>query len=107
MISFEEFKHLELRTGRVEAAERVPNSEKLIRLTVSLGGEARQIVAGIGTRYTPDELVGRTVIIAANLEPRTLMGLESQGMLLAASAPDGTLALLTTDQPVPPGVIVS
>lgn len=90
-VSFEEFKKIELRVAKVLAAERVEGSEKLVRLQVSLGKEERQIVAGIGTYYSPDELLGREIVIAANLEPKTMMGLESQGMLLAAGETEPVL----------------
>jgi methionyl-tRNA synthetase len=85
MISYDDFKKIELKTAKIESAERVDGSEKLLKLSISLGEEKRQIVAGIGKKYEPESLIGKTIIIAANLEPRTLMGLESQGMLLAAS----------------------
>lgn len=96
MISFEDFKKIELKTAKVIFAERVENSDKLIKLEVSLGEEKRQIIAGIGKNYSPDELIGKTIIVVANLEPRSLMGLESQGMLLAASNESEGSVLLTT-----------
>ncbi len=87
MISFEDFAKVELKTGRVLSAESVEGSEKLIKLMVDVGEEQpRQILAGIRKWYEPEILVGRTIIVAANLEPKTFMGLESQGMLLAAPA---------------------
>ena len=107
MVSFDDFEKLDLRVAKVVTAERVPNSEKLLRLEVALGpdvsdtSEKRQILAGIGKRYEPETLVGSEIIIVANLEPRMLMGLESQGMLLAADA-DGPV-LLRPDREVPPG----
>ncbi|KKT24341.1 MAG: Methionyl-tRNA synthetase [Candidatus Magasanikbacteria bacterium GW2011_GWA2_43_9] len=103
MINYEQFQQTELRAATILATERIEGSGKLLRLRVSLGEEERQILAGIGKRYTPEELIGRQIIIVANLEPRMLMGLESQGMLLAADSPDGPV-LLTPDQAVPPGV---
>jgi len=108
MISFDDFKRIELRVARVIAAERVPSSEKLLRLEVELGQDAsgipekRQIIAGIGKQYEPGKLVGSEIVIVANLEPRTLMGLESQGMLLAADCGNEP-ALLMPDREVPPG----
>ena len=107
MISIDDFKRIELRAARVESAERIPDSDKLLRLTVTMGGESRQILSGIGTQYAPEALVGRTVIVITNLEPRTILGLESQGMLLAVTNTDGSLALLTTDRPVSAGAPVS
>ena len=84
-IDLDEFKKVRLVTGRVLAAERVPKSKKLVRLDVDLGTERRQIVAGIAARYEPEALVGRNVVIVANLKPATLMGVESNGMVLAAT----------------------
>ncbi len=103
MIQYDDFAKLELRVATVRAGERVEGSEKLLKLTLDLGelGE-RQIVAGIGKVYVPEQLVGTQIIIVANLEPRALMGIESNGMLLAAGGQDGA-ALLRPDRPVPPG----
>lgn len=83
-ITIEEFQKIQLKTAKVLTAERVPRSEKLIKLQVDLGTEQRQIVAGIGKKYEPEQLVGRTIVIVANLKPAKLMGIESQGMVLAA-----------------------
>lgn len=96
MITFDDFKKVELKTARIQSAERVKGSEKLLKLMVSVGNENRQIIAGIGKQYEPDLLIGKTIVIVANLEPRTLMGLESQGMLLAASNESEGPVLLTT-----------
>mgnify|MGYP001602365834 CR=1 FL=1 len=86
-MTIEEFKSADLRIGKVLKAERIDGSEKLIKLMVDVGEEQpRQILAGIRKWYEPEILVGRTIIVAANLEPKTFMGLESQGMLLAAPA---------------------
>ena len=105
MISFEQFKQIELRVVEIIAADRMGGSDKLLRLRVSLGEDERQIIAGIGKRYQPEALVGRQIIIVANLKPRMLMGQESQGMLLAADSPDGPV-LLQPDQEVAPGSTV-
>lgn len=104
MITFEQFKAVELRVAKVLHAEQVEGSDKLLRLELDVGEEIgnRQIVAGIGKAYALEDLVGTQIIIVANLEPRILMGLESQGMLLAASGPDGP-ALLRPDKEVLPG----
>jgi methionyl-tRNA synthetase len=83
-ITIEEFQRLDLKVARVLAAERVPRSDKLIKLQVDLGTEQRQIVAGIGKKYEPEALVGRRIVMVANLKPAKLMGIESQGMVLAA-----------------------
>ena len=83
-ITIDEFQKIQLKTAKVLSAERVPKSEKLLKLQVSIGSEQRQIVAGIGKRYEPESLVGKTIVIVANLKPAKLMGIESQGMVLAA-----------------------
>ena len=108
-ISFDQFAKMELRVGRVAAAEAVPKSRKLLRLEVEDGAGVRQIVAGLAKSHPPETLVGRRVVFIANLEPATLAGLESNGMVLAASGADGTPVLLTVDLPdqVPPGSRVS
>ena len=104
LISIEEFARTELKAGRVAKAEAVKGSSKLIMLEVDLGEEApRQVIAGIGKKYKPEELVGKTVIIVSNLKPARLMGLESRGMLLAATDADGTLSVLTSDREIKPG----
>ncbi|MBI2875983.1 MAG: methionine--tRNA ligase [Candidatus Tectomicrobia bacterium] len=102
-ITLEEFKKVELRAARVLAAEPVPKSNKLLKLRVSLGTEERTVVAGIATSYSPQEMVGRTIIIVANLEPAKLMGIESQGMILAADG-EARLALATFVEEVRPGM---
>ncbi|MFH0740124.1 MAG: methionine--tRNA ligase subunit beta [bacterium] len=103
-INFEEFKKVNLRVATILQAEKVEGSDKLVRLQIDLGAEMgqRQIVAGIGLVYTPEELVGRQIIIVENLEPKILMGQESQGMLLAASE-NGLPILLTLDKPASNG----
>ena len=102
MISIDDLKKIELKVAKVISAERVEGSEKLLKLEVDLGGEKRQIIAGIGKAYSPEDLIGKEVIIVANLEPRSLMGLESQGMVLAANAESGPV-LLIPDKDVIPG----
>jgi methionyl-tRNA synthetase len=102
----DEFARVELRVAEVVAAEAVPKSKKLLKLTVSLGAEQRTVVAGIAEHYAPGDLVGKKIVIVANLEPAKLMGVESQGMILAGSA-DGSLAVLTVDRDLPPGAKVS
>ncbi len=103
-IDLDEFKKVRLVTGRVLAAERVPKSKKLLKLDVDLGSERRQIVAGIAARYEPEALVGRNVVIVANLKPATLMGVESDGMVLAAAVGEtGEPSLLEVPADVPPG----
>ena len=102
MISFEEFQKIELKIGKILEAERVEGSEKLLKLKVDLGNETRQLIAGIGKTYQPDDLIGKEIAVVANLEPKSLMGIESQGMLLAADV-EGKPILLKPDEEVPPG----
>jgi methionyl-tRNA synthetase len=84
LISIDDFTKIDLRVGKILFAERVPKSSKLLKLQVDLGTETRQILAGIGTKYEPEALIGRLVAVVTNLKPAKLMGLESQGMILAA-----------------------
>jgi methionyl-tRNA synthetase len=102
MVSFEDFQKLDLRVGRIVTAEPVPKANKLLKLTVDVGQERRTVVAGIAASYRPEALVGKSIILVANLTPRTLRGVESQGMLLAAES-DGQIVLASFDTPVPPG----
>ena len=94
---------IDLRVARVLAAERVPNSKKLMKMEIDLGVEKRTIVAGIAEAYEADALVGRHVAVVANLKPAKLMGVESNGMVLAASPDGGKPMLVDFDQPPPPG----
>ncbi|MEK6371414.1 MAG: methionine--tRNA ligase [Acidobacteriota bacterium] len=104
-ISIEQFMAIDLRVAEIRAAEKVEKSKKLIKLTVFDGESDRTLVAGIATKYTPEELVGRKVVIVANLQPAKLMGVESNGMVLAASI-DGEPSLLAVDPSVPAGTKV-
>ena len=102
-IEFDDFAKIDLRVALVKEAEKVEKSKKLLRLIVDAGeAEPRQILAGIAEHYAPEDLIGRRVVIVANLRPRKLMGLESQGMVLAASDDDG-LSVLGVDRDVDPG----
>lgn len=105
-ISIDDFMKIDLRVVKVLAAERVPKSKKLIKLQVDAGSEQRTLVAGIADAYEPDALVGRSVVIVFNLQPATLMGVESNGMVLAASPDGGKPVLLSLDVPPPPGTRV-
>jgi len=112
MISFEQFKEIELRVGEVIVAEPIEGSEKLLRLTVSLGVDPvtalrleRKILAGIARQYKPEELIGRQIVIVANLEPKQMAGEESRGMLLAADIPEGPV-FLTPERSVPLGASI-
>ena len=104
-ITYDDFMKVELRVATIKAAEDIPKSSKLVKLTVDLGDEQRTIVAGIRKSYAPDQLVGRQVVIVANLQPAKLMGVESQGMVLAASQ-DGDAVLLHPEHEVPAGTRV-
>lgn len=98
-IEYEDFAKVELRVARVVAAEAIPKADKLLRLQLEVGGEQRQIVSGIAQHYKSQDLVGRLIILVANLKSKALRGVESHGMLLAASTADGKLSLVTLDQP--------
>jgi methionyl-tRNA synthetase len=102
-ISIDDFLKIDLRVARVLAAERVPNSKKLMKLEIDLGSEKRTLVAGIAEAYDAEALVGRLVAIVANLKPAKLMGVESNGMVLAASPEGGRPMLVSFDEPPPPG----
>lgn len=102
MITFDDFKKIELKVAKIIAAEEVAGAEKLLKLQIDIGAEKRQIVAGIKKNYAPGDLVGKEIIVVVNLEPRTVMGVESNGMLLAASDEAGPV-LLMPDKEVPPG----
>jgi methionyl-tRNA synthetase len=104
-IGIDQFFAVDLRVAEVRAAEKVEKSKKLMKLQVFTGDEERTIVAGIATKYTPEELVGRKIVIVANLQPAKLMGIESNGMVLAASI-DGEPSLLSVDPSVPAGTKV-
>jgi methionyl-tRNA synthetase len=104
-VTIDDFMKIDLRTGKILAAEKVKKSKKLIQLKVDIGTETRQVLAGIAEAYEPDQLIGRTVVLVANLKPVKLMGIESQGMILAGSA-DGKLVLAGFDQELPPGARV-
>ncbi len=105
IITYDDFSKLELRIGVVREAVRVEGSNKLLKLSVDIGGEERQILAGVGTAYTPEEMVGRQIVVITNLAPRMMMGLESQGMLLAADGQDGPV-ILQPQKEVPQGASV-
>lgn len=104
-ITIEEFQKVQLKVGKVLRAERVPKSEKLITLQVDLGTEQRQVVAGIGHKYAPESLIGRRIVVVANLKPAKLMGVESQGMVLAAGDKE-VGGLVTILEEVEPGTKV-
>lgn len=109
-LNINQFRNADLRTAKIIEAEKITGSEKLIKLQVDLGERdesnlpvLRQIVAGIGNSYTPEELVGKNIVVVANLEPRKIMGFESRGMLLAASDESGLPVVIVSDKDVLPG----
>ena len=106
VITFDDFKKLDLRVAEITAAEKINKSDRLLKLTV-LAPEERTVVAGIAEYYTPEELIGRKVIMVANLKPAKLMGVTSHGMILAAKNVDGRLALSSLAESVTPGSKVS
>ena len=105
-IAIEDFMKVELRVAKVLAAERVPKSKKLLKLQVDVGTEQRTLVAGIAEAYEPEALVGKTVVIVFNLKPAKLMGIESNGMVLAASPDGGKPTVVSFDTPPEPGTRV-
>ncbi len=104
-ISIDRFFETELRVARIVEAERIPNADKLLKLQIDLGDERRQLVAGLAQHYEPESLIGKHIIVVANLKPARMRGVESQGMLLAADL-DGRPILATFDADVPPGTRV-
>ena len=105
-LTIDDFRRLDLRVGTVTAAAPHPNADRLLVLQVDLGSEQRQLVAGIRAHYEADALVGKQIVVVANLEPARLRGVESQGMLLAASDAEGRLAIVTPEKLVTPGATV-
>ena len=106
LLTIDEFLRAELRVATVLSAEPHPNADRLLVLKIDLGDEQRQLVAGIRKHYTPEELVGKRIVVVANLQPATLRGVESQGMLLAASDDEGRLSLVTPEKEVGVGARV-
>jgi methionyl-tRNA synthetase len=102
-ITIDDFAKIELRVGLVKVAERVPKADKLLRLEIDIGTEVRQVLAGIAEAYAPETLVGRKVVIVANLAPRKLRGMESNGMIVAASLEGGKPVLASFLEDVPIG----
>lgn len=105
-ITIDDFKKIDLRVAKVIAAERIPKSQRLLKLQVEIGTERRQIIAGIAQHYQPEALVGKSIVVVANLQPATLMGHESQGMLLAASDSNGKLSIVTVLDDIASGSVV-
>jgi len=107
MVTLEEFQKLDIRIGTIRSAERVPETDKLVKFEIDLGQEHRQIIGGFAPSYPdPSVLIGKQVPVLCNLEPRMMRGLESQGMVLAASNVDNGPVALHPDSPVSNGTIV-
>ena len=106
-ISIDDFAKVDLRTAVVTAAEKVEGADKLLKLQLEVGGETRQIVAGIAEHYAPEDLVGKTIVVVANLEPAVIRGVESNGMLLAASSDDSVVVVTVDDTKVGSGIRIS
>lgn len=101
MISLEDFQKVDLRVGKVLRAERIENSNKLIKLEVDLGNKKKTIVAGIGKKYNPEEIVGQLIIVVVNLEPKEIKGIKSEGMLLAVDSQNGPVLVVPLEQVFP------
>jgi methionyl-tRNA synthetase len=97
-VSFDDFTKLDIRLGKIVAAEKVPKADKLLKLTVETGIDVRTIVSGIASYYTPEEVVGKTVSVLLNLEPRKIRGVESQGMILMAENAQGELSFVSPEK---------
>ncbi len=106
MISIDEFRKIEIRVATIKHAEPHPNADRLMVLKIDLGSEERQLVAGIKGHYAAEDLIGRQIVVVANLEPAKLRGIESQGMMLAATD-DDKIVILNPERPVSPGAKVS
>lgn len=102
-MTIDEFSKVELRVAKILEAERVEGSDKLLKLQVDLGGEKRQVLSGIAKSYAPEEIIGREFVFVTNLEPRQMMGMESQAMILAAVDAEGKPVVLIPEKEVPPG----
>lgn len=106
MIKYEDFAKLDLKVAEIKTAEKVAGADKLLKISIDLGNEQRTLAAGLAEYYSPEELIGRKIIVLTNLEPRKIKGIESNGMLLAAETEEGTVGLLMVDKDLKPGAIV-
>jgi methionyl-tRNA synthetase len=106
MISIDEFRKIEIKVATIKHAEPHPNADRLMVLKIDLGSEERQLVAGIKGHYAAEDLIGRQIVVVANLEPAKLRGIESQEMMLAATD-DDKIVILNPEKPVSPGAKVS
>ena len=105
IVTFDEFRKLDFRVGHVESAEKVPNTDKLVKIGIDIGGEKRQVIAGIGASYLPEQLIGRNLVVLVNLEHKKFRGLDSEAMILAADWEGGTSVIFVADD-VPVGTRV-
>jgi methionine--tRNA ligase beta chain len=105
MITFDDFKKLDIRVGKILSGEKVSGTDKLMKLEVDFGAEKRQIVAGIAEFFEPDHLIGKEIPVLLNLESRSIRGIESQGMILAIDV-NGKPVLLRPEREVPPGSVI-
>jgi methionine--tRNA ligase beta chain len=105
VITFDDFKKLDIRIGKVVAAEKVTGTDKLLKLEVDLGTEKRQLIAGIAGAYSPEQIIGKEIPVLMNLEPRTIRGIESHGMILAVDVA-GEPVIIHPEKEVPPGSII-
>ncbi|MBI4043332.1 MAG: methionine--tRNA ligase subunit beta [Candidatus Diapherotrites archaeon] len=105
-ITYDEFRKIELRTARILEVEDIPGKDKLYKLSIEVGSEKRTLVAGIKQWYSKEELKGKMIVIVANLEPKTLGGIESQGMLLAVDDANGNFSLVVAERPIDSGAAV-
>jgi len=105
MITFDDFKKLDIRIGKILSAEKVSGTDKLMKLEVDFGLEKRQMIAGIAQFFEPDHLIGKEIPVLLNLEPRSFKGIESQGMILAIDV-NGEPVLLHPEKEVPPGSVI-
>jgi len=106
LITIDDFAKIKLTTAKVLTAEKVPDATKLLKLTIDIGTEKRQIIAGIAEYYSPEQIIGKTIVVVTNLQPATIRGIKSEGMLLAAKK-DGKLTLLSSLEPIEPGAKIS
>jgi methionine--tRNA ligase beta chain len=104
-VSFDEFRKMDFRVGEVESAEKVPNTDRLVKMIINIGEEKRQVIAGIGSSYEPEQLEGRKLVVLVNLEYKKFKGLDSEGMILAADWEGGTSVIFVGDD-VPVGTRV-
>ena len=98
MCTYDDFQKLDIRTATVLEAERVPNTDKLLKLTIDTGIDRRTIVSGIAEYYSPEQMLGKQICILANLQPRVIRGIESKGMILMAEQPDGKMRFITPQE---------